>query len=126
LACAPCYRTRWVPLTVAGAATLTFLAFLVFVLPNDRLHLLDGFRSQLAQGTAKVRVLIWEGATDLLAARPLRAITGYGPDTMALAYEPFYPPELARYEGRIVTPDRAHNETFDALLMTGIIGGATQ
>src|SRR5262249_813551 len=30
-------------------------------------------------GTGKVRTLIWQGATDLIASDPLRAIIGYGP-----------------------------------------------
>jgi tetratricopeptide (TPR) repeat protein len=73
-------------------------------------------------GTAKVRVLIWQGAVKLLAARPLRDVVGYGPETLFLAYPPFYPPELARFENLRVAPDRAHNETFDALITTGIVG----
>ena len=73
-------------------------------------------------GTGKVRVVIWEGAVNLLAANPWRDVIGYGPEALFLAYTPFYPPELARYESRRVAPDRAHNETFDALIMTGIVG----
>lgn len=73
-------------------------------------------------GTGKVRTVIWEGAVNLLAANPWRDVIGYGPEGLFLAYTPFYPPELARYESRRVAPDRAHNETFDALIMTGILG----
>jgi tetratricopeptide (TPR) repeat protein len=73
-------------------------------------------------GTGKVRVVIWEGAAQLLGANPRRDLLGYGPETLYLAYTPFYPPELARYESRRVAPDRAHNETFDALITTGGVG----
>jgi len=73
-------------------------------------------------GTGKVRVLIWEGAIDMIRADPLRTIIGYGPEAMYVAYNPFYPPDLAHYESRSASPDRSHNETFDALVMTGLVG----
>ncbi|MBN1401758.1 MAG: tetratricopeptide repeat protein [Anaerolineae bacterium] len=77
---------------------------------------------ELNSGTGKVRVLIWEGALEMLKAQPLRALIGYGPEAMYVAYNPYYPPELAHYEARNASPDRSHNETFDALVMTGAIG----
>jgi len=83
-----------------------------------------------------VRVLIWTGVLELLGPHPplvppgggpdafasLRPLIGYGPETMALAYPRFYQPELALLENRGALPDRAHNETFDALVTTGAIG----
>ncbi len=77
---------------------------------------------EAGSGTGKVRTVIWEGAVNLLAANPVRDVIGYGPESLFLAYTPFYPPELARYESRRVAPDRAHNETFDALITTGVVG----
>jgi tetratricopeptide (TPR) repeat protein len=41
---------------------------------------------------------------------------------MSLVYTPYYPPELGRRESRMRAPDRAHNEVFDALLTTGVVG----
>jgi hypothetical protein len=41
---------------------------------------------------------------------------------MYVAYNRFYPPELATIEARNASPDRAHNETFDALVITGAAG----
>jgi cyclophilin family peptidyl-prolyl cis-trans isomerase len=87
-------------------------------------------------GTGKVRVLIWEGALDLLYIHEplqfpngeedefnfLRPIFGYGPESMYVAYNRFYPPELATVEARNASPDRSHNETFDALVITGGAG----
>ncbi|NLE76830.1 MAG: tetratricopeptide repeat protein [Chloroflexi bacterium] len=67
-------------------------------------------------------MLIWEGAVELLRRDPLRAVVGYGPEAMYVAYNQVYPPDLAHYEARNASPDRAHNETFDALLMTGVLG----
>jgi len=77
---------------------------------------------EVESGTGKVRVLIWQGAIEMLKDRPLRALVGYGPESMYVAYNPYYPPDLAHYEARNASPDRSHNETFDALLMTGVLG----
>jgi tetratricopeptide (TPR) repeat protein/O-antigen ligase len=87
-------------------------------------------------GTGKVRVLIWEGVLDLIGRHEpiglppedldgwniIRPLLGYGPESMYVAYNRFYPPDLAHYEARNASPDRSHNETFDALAMTGWIG----
>lgn len=73
-------------------------------------------------GSARVRVLIWEGVENLLVDDPLRTLIGYGPETLNLVYPPHYPPELGRVERRDALPDRAHNETFDALVTTGLLG----
>ncbi len=43
---------------------------------------------------------------------------------MYVAYNRFYPPDLAHYEKRNASPDRSHNETFDALVTTGGVGFA--
>lgn len=95
--------------------------------------------------TAQVRLLIWEGVTKLVspheplqypatggggeitAMKPdrfnvLRPLIGYGPETMWVAYNRFYPPDLAHHESRNASPDRSHNETFDSLVITGAIG----
>ena len=90
-------------------------------------------------GTGKVRVLIWEGVLDLIRPHDplkfpdgrddpfnfLRPLFGYGPESMYVAYNRFYPPELATVEARNASPDRSHNETFDALAITGAAGFLT-
>jgi tetratricopeptide (TPR) repeat protein len=87
-------------------------------------------------GTGKVRVLIWEGALELIQPHEplvypdgevdrfnfLRPLIGYGPESMYVAYNRFYVPELATVEARNASPDRSHNETFDALIITGALG----
>lgn len=87
-------------------------------------------------GTGRVRALIWEGVLDLIAPHEplsfpdgredrfnfLRPFIGYGPESMYVAYNRFYPPELATVEARNASPDRSHNETFDALVITGWLG----
>ncbi|MBK9054924.1 MAG: O-antigen ligase family protein [Chloroflexi bacterium] len=86
--------------------------------------------------TAKVRVWIWQGALDLITPHQplafpdgtddpfnfLRPLIGYGPESMYVAYNGFYIPELATIEARNASPDRSHNETFDALVITGLAG----
>jgi hypothetical protein len=87
-------------------------------------------------GTGQVRVLIWQGASELVrphqpltfpdgsqdAINPLRPLVGYGPEAMWIAFNPFYPPGLAHVEARNASPDRSHNETWDSLVITGLIG----
>lgn len=87
-------------------------------------------------GTGRVRTLIWEGALDLVAPHEplqfpdgeedsfnfLRPLLGYGPESMYVAYNRYYPPELATLEARNASPDRSHNETFDAVVITGFGG----
>lgn len=91
---------------------------------------------QADSATGRVRVLIWTGVLDLLTPHEplqypdgsldsfnfLRPLIGYGPEAMYVAYNRFYPPELATIEARNASPDRSHNETFDALVITGIVG----
>jgi tetratricopeptide (TPR) repeat protein len=52
----------------------------------------------------------------------LRPAVGYGPESMYVAYNPFYPPLLGHYESRTASPDRSHNETMDAWVRTGLLG----
>ena len=118
-------------LGVIVAGSVALLAFLVVVnLPNSPL---PGFRDirfignlgrvfEVEGGTGRVRVLIWQGNVEMLQANPLRALIGYGPESMYVAYNPYYPPELAQFEARNASPDRSHNETFDALVTTGVMG----
>ncbi len=75
-----------------------------------------------ATGSGMVRILIWEGAAEMVRADPARTLIGYGPEAMHVGYNPFYPPDLAHYERRNASPDRSHNETWDALVFTGLVG----
>jgi len=79
---------------------------------------------EIEGGTGKVRVLIWGGVAEMVTADPVRAAIGYGPESMWVAYNRFYPPDLAHYESRNASPDRSHNETFDTLVITGLLGFA--
>ncbi|MFN2203234.1 MAG: tetratricopeptide repeat protein [Caldilineaceae bacterium] len=128
----------WVSLGVAGA--------LLLVAANT-LPVFSGLRSvphigrlttllESGGGTGRVRVLIWQGAAAMVsphepliypdgstdAINPIRPLVGYGPEAMWIAYNPFYPPELAQLESRNASPDRSHNETWDSLVITGVLG----
>ena len=99
-------------------------------------RMLDPTQSAGREKSNRVRVLIWEGVVDLISPHApltypdgsedrynfLRPLIGYGPEAMYVAYNRFYPPELATVEARNASPDRAHNETFDALVITGLAG----
>ena len=92
--------------------------------------------TQTESGTGRVRVLIWEGVLELITPHePLgisgefsdsfnvaRPLIGYGPESMFNSFAKVYPPELANVEARGSSADRSHNETFDALAMTGVLG----
>nr|WP_290667830.1 tetratricopeptide repeat protein [Ardenticatena sp.] len=117
------------------AAAVFGIAFLiVFNLPNSPLaDLRDapyigrlGRVFETESGTGRVRLLIWEGVLDLLAADPMRTLIGYGDETLYVMYPQHYKPDLAQLENRNASPDRSHNETFDALAMRGVIGFAVQ
>jgi tetratricopeptide (TPR) repeat protein/O-antigen ligase len=128
-----------------GLAGLAFLIWINFdkVSPaanqlRDNVPLFRRLSSvmQTTEGTNVVRVLIWEGAAKLVAphepiTKPdgapdqwnaLRPLIGYGPESMYVAYNRFYPPGLANIEARNASPDRSHNETWDSLVITGITG----
>ncbi len=126
--------SRWLTLTIAGLAVAGIFFLLLFNVPNSPLEPLRevpyigrlGQVFETESGTGRVRTLIWEGSATLLADDPSRLLTGYGPETMYVAFNPFYPPELGQIERRNASPDRSHNETFDSLVMTGVLGFAAQ
>ena len=81
-----------------------------------------GHLSEAESATAKVRAIIWRGTIELIGSNPLRMIAGYGPETMKYVWDPHSPPELAHYEARNAAPDRSHNETYDLIVTTGLVG----
>ena len=145
---APLFRKtgwRWLWLSFI---TQSIIVGLLVVLLNLSPSFLPGFRDvpyvgRLARlmdfehGTGRVRVLIWQGVVDMMlkphgpleypdghtdALNPIRPLIGYGPESMWVTYNRFYRPELGELEHRNASPDRSHNETFDSLVNTGIIG----
>ena len=130
----------WILFAAVGAAGLFLINFSDHpVMVEARQTGAFGRLSSLLEsegGTGKVRSLIWEGAVKLIAPHDpllfpdgsqdnlnvLRPLIGYGPESMYVAYNRFYPPDLAHYEARNASPDRSHNETWDAFVNTGASG----
>ncbi len=137
-------RSKKWAFAVIGVAVVGALFLVTFNLPRSPLA---PFRElpyigrlgqifETESGTGLVRVLIWEGVVELVppheplefpSGEPdrwnfLRPFFGYGPESMYVAYNRFYPPDLAHVEARNASPDRSHNETFDALVFTGLVG----
>jgi len=130
----------WILFAAVGAAGLFLINFSDHpVMVQARQTGTFGRLSSLLEsegGTGKVRSLIWEGAVKLVTPHDpllfpdesqdnlnvLRPLIGYGPESMYVAYNRFYPPDLAHYEARNASPDRSHNETWDSFVNTGAIG----
>ncbi len=138
------WNKRWLTILTVGVALALGVFLLVFNIENGPLETL---RSSPAVGrfgnllnaesnSALVRKYIWQGAAELVTPHePLkypdgredtinivRPLIGYGPESMYVAYNPFYVPELANVERRNASPDRSHNETWDSLVITGVLG----
>ena len=94
---------------------------------------------ELDSGTGRVRALIWSGSAEMMlphdplvfpdgaqdTINAIRPLVGYGPEAMWVAFNRFYPPDLAQVEARNASPDRSHNETWDTLVVTGLLGFLT-
>lgn len=78
--------------------------------------------AQASEGAGRVRLHIWEAAGELLEKDRMRTVVGHGPETMQLVMTPHLSPALGLVERRGAIPDRAHNETLDVLVTTGIVG----
>lgn len=78
--------------------------------------------------TGDVRKKIWfgddkaGGTIALITAEPLRTLIGWGPESMFVAYNRFYPPSLANVEARGASPDRSHEAYLDELVTKGLVG----
>jgi hypothetical protein len=136
-------RTRW--LSVAAAGT-TCIAATVLILLNLPISGLEGVRDagpwrrvahvfDSADETTRVRVLLWQAAFKLMTRdapiemvggvpdrrHAVRALTGYGPETLSAALSREYPAELARLERPDAVLDRAHNDVVDAWTTGGAL-----
>ncbi len=130
----------WVGAGVFGLGLLVALNTLPIFEPLRDIPYVGRITTLLDQesNTAQVRLYIWEGSAEMVTPQPdeplfkpdgtevergvLRSLVGYGPETMWIAYNPFYPPNLAHHESRNASPDRAHNETWDSMIITGWLG----
>lgn len=138
----PRYFRTLLSLAVGGVIAVVLMIFAANFVPSfnfiKELPYIGRFVNvlEIESGTGKVRQLIWGGATRMLLphepltfpdggqdpANFLRPLVGYGPEAMWVAFNPFYPPELAQIEARNASPDRSHNEAWDSLVITGLLG----
>jgi tetratricopeptide (TPR) repeat protein/O-antigen ligase len=119
-------RWRWA-MFITGSGFIIALLFAVIALPHSPLTFVRevpylGRFARVVEGTGQVRILIWQGAVQLITANPVHTVIGYGPETMLVASYPHYSPALSQVEHRTAFPDRSHNETFDVLVTTGLVG----
>jgi tetratricopeptide (TPR) repeat protein len=142
---------RWLWISTLALAAVFVVLFLA-VNPGGpfhewaRTHPSIGRLSRVLEagaGTGMVRALIWEGGIEMIMPhdpieypptltnpewRPdsfngiVRYLFGYGPESMYVGYNGFYPPLLGHYESRTASPDRSHNETLDSIIITGLAG----
>jgi tetratricopeptide (TPR) repeat protein len=138
------WRKRWLVFLTIVVAILGAGFLMVFNMTNGPLEALKtspaigrfGNLLNPESNSALVRQYIWEGTVRLVGIHEplkfpdgttdkfnfLRPLIGYGPETMYVAYNQFYQPELGQVEKRNASPDRAHNETWDSIVITGISG----
>jgi tetratricopeptide (TPR) repeat protein len=87
-----------------------------------------GTLMEAGSGTGLVRKLIWlgdehtGGSIELITSNPVRTVVGWGPESMFVAFNPFYPPSLANVESRSASPDRAHQAILDQMITKGLLG----
>lgn len=137
-------RWRMQTAVLTGLVGLLLAFLVVFQIPGGPFEALRkspavgrfGALLDAESNSAKVRRYIWEGAADLIsphdplyypngsrdALNLIRPLIGYGPESMYVAFNQFYIPELGQVERRNASPDRSHNETWDYLVQTGIFG----
>ncbi|MFN3374809.1 MAG: O-antigen ligase family protein, partial [Chloroflexus sp.] len=83
---------------------------------------------EVESGTGLVRRLIWVGdehaggTIGLITSDPLRLLIGWGPESMFVAFNRFYPPSLANVEARGASPDRSHQAFLDEIVTKGLLG----
>ncbi len=137
-------QKRWISYAIIGMAIIGGGFLLSFNLENSPMGSLRdvpgigrfGMLLDPESTTALTRKYIWKGAADLVGVHAplkfpdgetdpfnlLRFLIGYGPESMYVAFNQFYPPELGQVEKRNASPDRSHNETWDAMVFTGTLG----
>ncbi len=132
------WTAAWVGLGVAGVILLVLLNTTALGQSFRHVPIWGRLTTMLdsSGGTGRVRVLIWEGTSEMVSPHQpltypdgsrdpfnlLRPLIGYGPETTWMAFNRFYPAELAQIESRNASPDRAHNETWDSLAIAGVFG----
>jgi len=134
-------RPRLVLATVillAGVAALLLAVNAPRAAPEavERVPYLSRLRLSRDTGSISERLLVWQGALDLIRGRPriggrqdsvewLRHVVGYGPETTRFTFWTAYPVELFHHASSTGFFDRVHNRLLEVVLTTGVLGGVT-
>jgi len=113
-------RWRTVTLGFAGLGIVVFAFLIVLNVPNsaagqvrDVPHRSAGTPPEMEGALQGTRADL-AGAAQLLVADPLRSVIVMAPSPCGLSIPPLSS-RTRSYEARNASPDRSHNETFDAL-----------
>ncbi|MEW6026522.1 MAG: O-antigen ligase family protein [Planctomycetota bacterium] len=116
-------KRLFLTVVVVIIACISFLV--VLNIPNGPLSGLQNRLGRISQliedDTIKVRLLTWEAAIDVFKSSPERLVFGYGLESLFPLYHKHIPSSFWHYEGSAI-PDHSHNETFDILITSGILG----
>lgn len=118
---------RGLAIAVVGVSVALLVILAVLNLPNSPLALPKGIPyvgrlDEISRDIMYDRSLIWQGAVNMITVDKIRAIIGYGPESMGLLFYPYIHPDWAAMWGYKQTADRCHNETLDAWVIGGLIG----
>ncbi len=130
------YKLVLVPLGAVAAAIVVVVLLNLPASPLDPLKHVPYLARLSLFAEGEPRVLVWQGSLHaILPHAPLwspttgddsyngiRSLVGYGPEALFYAYGPFYEPGEAVADGLYSLPDRSHNATIDAWVMTGLLG----
>ena len=131
LAWAAVTRRRSLALGIVGVVAVLAVVVGVLNLPPVRDSLTNAPSairrvSQLADvgagSTGAVRLTLWDAAARVMSIEPLRLPMGYGPETGLITLTANASSILRYQERPDVSPDRSHNENFDRLIETGVLG----
>jgi len=118
---------RGLALAAIGVSIVLLTILVIFNLPNSSLTLPKEIPyverlTRISTDISWDRSLIWHGAAKMIATDGIRALIGYGPETMGLIFHPYIHPDWAAMKNYKEVADRCHNETLDAWVTTGLIG----
>ncbi|MFT5122120.1 MAG: hypothetical protein ACI97B_000747 [Verrucomicrobiales bacterium] len=121
------------------AMTLGTLAFVIlFFLPSpiSPLHIGGKAFHQRVGASMDARIQFWRASARMVGgytqldtreiyageSAAVRVLCGWGPENLGAVIDPYLPPEAGVAANFIRTLSRAHNESWDRLLMYGVLG----
>jgi tetratricopeptide (TPR) repeat protein len=117
---------RGMVLAVLGVSVALIAILAILSLPHSPLAPLKGIplisRLTNVSGALSFRSQIWQSAVDMITVDKIRAVIGYGPESMGLIFYQYMDPDWPARIGLTQTIDRGHNETLDVWVTSGLIG----